>query len=248
MGKNKLFNGMLSGLFGEKAKAKKIIKKIKGLKKDYVTLDKKLLSGTISQKELKKYYNVKEDIKKMSKKFAIKDGKILMNEPVPQVPVQPVQQTPIQVPVQPVQQTFIPEGMPGPQTPEIPNKEMADRIAFIARQEAITREEERVYNLQTQQAQLNEQQVQERIKQRQLYAQEQAHIHQQEQPQVQGKLFEAEIYIVESPSLKIRLLANQIDGFEHAIGEAMTNGTLFPYVNAKINGSKIIMYKITPLE
>ena len=74
-------NNFLSKLFNKNNKNnknKKIISKLKKTKKEYDVLDKKLMNGNISKKELDQYYSLKEEIKKMAKKFVLKDGKFVL--------------------------------------------------------------------------------------------------------------------------------------------------------------------------
>ncbi len=79
MAKSKMF----SSLFGDKAKERKLLKKLKILKKEYDTLDSNLISGKITKKELDRFYELKEEISKMAKKFILKDGKLVLNTEPP---------------------------------------------------------------------------------------------------------------------------------------------------------------------
>jgi len=268
MGKeNKLF----SSLFGEGAKQKKMVKKLKSLKKEYVSLNSKLLSGKISQKELIKYYATQEEIKTMSKKFTLKGGKLSLDKPQEQAVQQQAQQQiqqPMQQPMQqPIEQVvqqqiqrpmLVPEGMPQPQPAELPSQIMADRMELIKREEAIAqlemvkeqRAREQYAQAQAQaqyQAELQARQ-QEGLRQQQLASIRAQQGQQPPQPQQLPQRYEAEVFVTDMPVLKIMLEENQLASFQLAIKDSMEHGKLFPYDGALINGSKIVMYRLHILQ
>jgi hypothetical protein len=79
-------NNIFSWLFGDKAKERKLQKKIKILNTEYEILDNKLVTGNITNKELMRYNKVKIDLTNaikeeiaMAKKFLLKDGKLVLN-------------------------------------------------------------------------------------------------------------------------------------------------------------------------
>jgi len=73
-------SNIFSKIFGREAKKRKLISNLKKQKKEYDKLDKKLINGTINNSELKKYYSLKEEIKKMADKFVFKNGQLVMKD------------------------------------------------------------------------------------------------------------------------------------------------------------------------
>lgn len=281
MAKNKMFDG----LFGEGAKQKKLNKKLQNLKKDYQKLDAKLMLGKLSQKELTKYYSIKEEIIKMTKKFTMKDGKLVLNAPQtpaqvqPVAPVQPVQASvattpaPVQLTeeqvrarilqqqqiaqAQQIRQQQIAQAQHDAQIQDDqPSPAMILRAQQIAAEESLAKEAyvRQQQELQRQEA-VNEAQIKQHMAEYQAqnadtqleptfeYSNQPAK-KQAKKPQI----FTAEVSIVDLPNLKIDLEASQMKGFETAIRNAMITGEIFPYLNAVINGSKIIMYRINTKE
>jgi len=74
-------NNFLKKMFKTKTKSEKEILKLKKMKDEYDKLETKFMNGTIANNELEKYNQLSEEIKKMTEKFAIKNGKLVLNTP-----------------------------------------------------------------------------------------------------------------------------------------------------------------------
>ena len=68
-------------MFKTKTKSEKEILKLKKMKDEYDKLETKFMNGTIANNELEKYNQLSEEIKKMTEKFTIKNGKLVLNTP-----------------------------------------------------------------------------------------------------------------------------------------------------------------------
>ena len=74
-------NNFLKKMFKTKTKSEKEILKLKKMKDEYDKLETKFMNGTIANNELEKYNQLSEEIKKMTEKFTIKNGKLVLNTP-----------------------------------------------------------------------------------------------------------------------------------------------------------------------
>ena len=242
-------NSFFSRFFGEEAKAKSMLSKLKKMKKEFDILDNKLLSGKISKSELDRYYVLKEEINKMAKKFTLKDGKFVlktdqdgekMNDTNPNTAPAPAP-NPAPAPAQPVEQP-------------IPQPQPVDNSAQIA---AMQREQEQRAQAQAQaqhEAQMMAQaQAQHEAQMRaqaqaqheaQMRAQQQASLQQPRQapPQNEGL---ATVYLTVSdlPELSLGIKQADVPVFAQAVNKAMVSGEPFEFGPVVVNGSKILMYR-----
>jgi len=249
MVKNKLF----SGLFGEGAKRKKLLSKLKKAKKEYDGLDKKLISGKINKKELDRYYFLKEEINKMAKKFTLKDGKFVLKTEVEGKKMDNVNTQQPSAEAQQPQET-------GQQVQPEENQQVeAMRQAEAQRQAQIRAQQEAQYRAQ-QQAQAA--QMQEAQRQAQIRAQQeemqQAQIQQAQMQEAQRRAQQQQgaprpvntpelrtvfISIPDLPELSLGIKEQDVSQFVHDINEAMVKGVPFEFGPAIVNGSKILMYR-----
>src|SRR5690554_4315722 len=77
---NNALSKLFSNLFGDAAKQRRELNKMKKYKQQYLKLDVKVSNNTITKKELDMYNNLKEELKKMASKYEIEDGKLVLKK------------------------------------------------------------------------------------------------------------------------------------------------------------------------
>jgi hypothetical protein len=209
-----LKNNFLSKIFGSEAKTNKLIKRMKKIKKEYDDLDNKLLSGTISKQELDKYYNIKEELNKMVKKFMLKDGKFVLKTDETEG-----------------------EKMDNNTTNNIDVKEEINKQ--VIQEQTQQNQQEAQFRAQQEAQMRAQQEAQFRAQQEaQMRAQEEA----QQQPQ-NNDLISVFLTVQDLPELTLKLNIKDAQLFEKKIEEAIIQGIPFRFGPVVVNGSKILMYR-----
>jgi hypothetical protein len=237
-------------IFSKENKLKKEEKKqlviLKKLRDEYTILDNKLESGDINKKEYDRYIELKEEIKKMVKKFVLKDGKLALNTDDGQESKEQVQKE--QVPKEPkVQEQVHKEPKNQEQVPKEPKVQEQVR-------EQINEEELRKHII-AQQERLHQQAAQQHAAQ-QYYAQQQAaqqhaaqhHTAQQHAAQQQAaqqesdnRKFVVTLYVQDLPEMALPIYGKHIPVFMDKLQTAITENTFFEFNDYYIVANKVIM-------
>ena len=267
MVKNKFldkFNFFSSKRF-ERIKEKQIIKKLKKIKTEYTSLDKKFMSGTIAKNELDKYFELKKEMNEMAKKFTLKNGKLVLNKENNEEKMETKEQSNTEQ-----KETSIKNVAPESNTPA----DVEQQINAQEQAEMQARQQAQVQAQMQAQMQAQAQQQAQMQAQEQQQAQMQAHAQAQQQEQERGQAMSQQkaemlsqqeainnqqnvnrppvqpddrcivvVSVSDLPELTLSLKKEAIEVFIEKINGAMINLIPFRFGPFTINGAKILMYR-----
>lgn len=219
--KNKI-KDFFDGMFGQKAKDKKLMKQLKKLKTRFLQLEEKYDTSKITKKELDEYYKLKEEIKKMAEKFTIDvDGKLVPKSEV----VTPKEEVQEQV-KEKAAVTRVKEEVDSKETDE----ELRQRYEH---EQEMLREQAYRMEMQRRQQQAQQQQQNQRPPQSQ----------QRPQPPSLPDAVIAYVSVQDLQELFVRIKTSDIEKFETEINTAIAEGKVFYFGPYVLNASKILMYR-----
>lgn len=223
--KNNKIKDFFDGMFGQKAKDKKLMKQLKKLATRFSKLEEKYDTSKITKKELDEYYTLKEEIKKMAEKFTIDaDGKLVPKTQVVE-PKEEVQETTKEkTPVTRVKE-------------EVDSKESDEELRqrYEHEQEMLR---EQAYRMEMQRRHQAAQQQSQR---------QQPPQHRPQQVQRQYNSLPEDVMVVISvqdmPELNIEIKSQDMATFENEINLAIKQGVVFYFGPYIINANKILLYR-----
>jgi len=261
-------NNFLKNVFKSKTKEEKALAKLKKMKTEYDKLEQKFMSGTIAHSELERYNNLSEEINKMAKKFAIKNGKLILNKE------QPAEASSVKNPETVIKndENIVKQQMAAQQAQQAEQMKAYKEAVMRAQQQAaipqpnpqMLHEEEQAREYAQMKAQHDEQlraqdEAQMRAQQahdiaqhnEQLRAQDEAQMRAQQeefietqQPSMASATGEEiiHVFLTDLPELKLTIRSEDKKTFIDSIDKAIVDGTVFRFGPYNLNPQKIMMY------